>query len=446
MSLGRFRLWESQKSLAEREQAQLQLSQLRAEHDAIYSSMAVIYFSIDGEIESANENFLKTFSYTSFDELMGKSHQIFCTNDYVNSPEYQKFWARLRKGDVFTGRVPRLNARGELIWLEASYSPLKDEQGHVVRVVKLASDITNRVTEANRQKAIVNALDRVMAMIEFSLDERVRNANENFLKVMGYHQSELQGMYHRQFCDEEYTQSHEYHQLWEQIKNGDFVAARVKRFAKDGSVRWLQASYNPIIDEQGVVTGAVKFATDITEEIERQQAERESAHFAFDVSEQTRDWCSEGVVHINDSVSGIQQIESSIEAASEEVKVLGERSEQISTIVQTIRGIADQTNLLALNAAIEAARAGSAGRGFSVVADEVRQLAERTSHSTSEISLMVSDIQNQSQIAVEQMDGLLPQVDKSVELTQQAGTTMQQINEHAESVVQAIGQFAHIQQ
>lgn len=446
MSLGRFRLWESQKSLKEREQTRLQLSQLRAEHDAIYNSMAVIYFTIDGRIESANENFLKTFGYASLGEILGKSHQILCPTEYVNSSEYQKFWHQLRQGEVFTGRVPRVNAQGKLIWLEATYSPLTDEQGNVIRVVKLASDITKRVNEANRQKAIVNALDRVMAVIEFSLDGRIRNANDNFLKVMGYHSSELQGMNHKQFCDEEYTQSHEYHQLWEQIKRGDFVADRVKRFAKDGSVRWLQASYNPIVDEQGVVTGAVKFATDITEEIERQQAERESANFAFDVSEQTRDWCSDGVVHINDSVSGIQQMASSIESASEEVKALGDRSEQISTIVQTIRGIADQTNLLALNAAIEAARAGSAGRGFAVVADEVRQLAERTSHSTAEISSMVSDIQNQSQVAVKQMDGLLPQVDKSVELTQQAGTTMQQINEHAESVVQAIGQFAHMQQ
>ena len=132
----------------------------------------------------------------------------------------------------------------------------------------------------------------------------------------------------------------------------------------------------------------------------------------------------------------------SIEEAGHSVQALGERSQQITSIVQTIKDIADQTNLLALNAAIEAARAGETGRGFAVVADEVRKLAERTAASTAEISQMVSDIQTQTQVAVQNMSEIREQATQSVNRTREAGETMDQIMEGARSVVKAISQYA----
>ncbi|WP_396022822.1 methyl-accepting chemotaxis protein [Celerinatantimonas diazotrophica] len=141
----------------------------------------------------------------------------------------------------------------------------------------------------------------------------------------------------------------------------------------------------------------------------------------------------------------MQTTAQNIKDASNEVKVLGERSEQITSIVQTINSIAEQTNLLALNAAIEAARAGEYGRGFAVVADEVRNLAKRSAESTAEIDRMIDDIQSQSVVSVRHMDDLLPQVEKNVEITDEIGQMMSKINEHAQSVVEAIGQFTHMQ-
>lgn len=417
---------------------------LSAEYSAINQAMAVIHFDIDGTIESANERFLELMGYTQ-SQLIGQSHRKLCEKDYQQSPDYQKFWQRLQRGESFSGRVLRVNAKGEPVWLEAVYTPVKDTQGKAIGVVKLASDITARINEYYRQKALINAFDRVMATVEFTIDGTVIEANNNFLQVMGYTKEQIKGLHHSKFCEDSFVNSDAYRQFWKKLARGEFIAARIKRIARDGSIRWLQASYNPIIDEAGRVTGVIKFATDITEEVEHQDAERESASFAHHVSEQTRQWCEQGVEQINDSAELTQTTAQKIKDASNEVKVLGERSEQITSIVQTINSIAEQTNLLALNAAIEAARAGEYGRGFAVVADEVRNLAKRSAESTAEIDKMIEDIQSQSNIAVRHMEDLLPQVEKSVEITDKIGQMMSKINEHAQSVVEAIGQFSHMQ-
>nr|WP_276608578.1 methyl-accepting chemotaxis protein [Aquitalea denitrificans] len=173
-----------------------------------------------------------------------------------------------------------------------------------------------------------------------------------------------------------------------------------------------------------------------------QQQERDSALFAFNTSQQTRHWAEEGVNNITDSVAYIENMSQQIATAAKSVESLGQHSQQINAIVQTIKDIADQTNLLALNAAIEAARAGETGRGFAVVADEVRKLAERTSSSTSEISGMVTAIQSQTNTAVHNMDQIKDLVADSVEQVNKVGTVINQIRQGADSVVTAIHQIA----
>lgn len=164
----------------------------------------------------------------------------------------------------------------------------------------------------------------------------------------------------------------------------------------------------------------------------------ENAHAALLLTRKTGELSTQGGEVIHSAANEIMQIANTVRQASTSIEELGQKSTQISSIVQVIRDIAEQTNLLALNAAIEAARAGEQGRGFAVVADEVRKLAERTSTSTAEISQMIDAIQGTARIAVSNMSETVGQVDNGVSLAQQAGDAINQIKESTEQVVRTV--------
>jgi methyl-accepting chemotaxis protein len=136
------------------------------------------------------------------------------------------------------------------------------------------------------------------------------------------------------------------------------------------------------------------------------------------------------------------EISVTVDRASGTIQELGRQSEQISAVVQVIKEVADQTNLLALNAAIEAARAGEQGRGFAVVADEVRKLAERTTQSTSDIARMIAAIQQSSLAAVDGMQHVVAQVNQERILTESAGEQITGIGRDTQQVAAAISDIA----
>ncbi|MBP5945666.1 MULTISPECIES: methyl-accepting chemotaxis protein [unclassified Pseudomonas] len=410
--------------------------------DAINRSMAVIEFDLDAVVLSANDNFLKTMGYRA-EQAIGQPHRLFCTPEFGRSAQYSELWSRLKRGEFQSGTFERINSKGESVWLEASYNPIKDAAGRVVKVVKYAMDVTAKVQQESEVNAKLEAIDRAMAVIEFNLDGSIITANQNFLTRMGYTLAELKGKHHRLFCTAELVNSSAYQDFWRRLNQGEFFQGQFERVDKRGQTVWLEANYNPVYDASGRLCKVVKFASDVTARVEQHEQDARSASAAYHISVETRKVAEQGTQVIQQAASEMREIAEDIAASSTLIAHLGERSEQITAIVNTIRAIADQTNLLALNAAIEAARAGEQGRGFAVVADEVRQLAARTSGSTAEISNMIGLIQSETRQAIKSMDGTRDRAAQGVELADQAGTVILQIRDGASEAVQAVSMFAN---
>ena len=409
--------------------------------EAIDRSMATIEFDLNGNVLDANDNFLGTMGFRR-EEILGKPHMMFCLAEYVRGSEYHKLWARLRAGEFVSGTFCRVAANGRIVWLEASYNPIRDASGTPIKVVKYALDVTAKIEADSEAQNKLRAIDRAMGVIEFDLDGHILRANDNLTALLGYSEAELLGKHHRMLCPPDLIASHEYTEFWRRLNKGEYFSGQFKRRTRRGDTLWLEASYNPVYDANGKLWKVVKFASDITARVQQHEQDASSAAQAYQISVQTQKVTAQGAEVIQQAAAEMRQISVNIEGSSRIVTQLGERSEQITAIVNTIRSIADQTNLLALNAAIEAARAGEQGRGFAVVADEVRQLAGRTSSSTAEISQMIGMIQNETREAIDSMDTTRLTAAKGVELADQAGSVIVRISEGTRDAVEAVRMFA----
>jgi methyl-accepting chemotaxis protein len=241
---------------------------LNAVYQALDRVQAIIEFDLDGKIISANENFLHTFEYEA-NEIVGQHHRIFCDQQYAASPEYSEFWKNLGRGEFVEAEFKRLAKSGREIWLRASYNPVFDADGNPIRVVKFATDVTASKLRTAEYQSKINAIERAQAVIEFDLDGTITAVNENFLEIFGYGLDEVVGKHHRIFCDPGYAESPEYGQFWQKLRQGEYEAGEFKRIRKDGRDVWLQASYNPILDIEERPIKVIKFASDITLEIEK---------------------------------------------------------------------------------------------------------------------------------------------------------------------------------
>ena len=419
-----------------------ELSSLVQVKESLESEMMVLTLEPDGRVQSVNQNFLDEMFYKSHD-LIGRAIDDIVPAHVKSDEFHQRFKSAMTRGEHFAGAVRLLRGNGDEAWLRSIVQPVRSSDGRIKHISIFSSDLTRTIEASREHENLIGALVRSTAVIEFDLNGNVLNANERFLSGMGYSLAQIKGKHHRMFCMPEEYNSAEYQNFWRRLNNGEFVAARFKRIDSHGRTVWLEASYNPVVDANNKLYKVVKFATVITDQVNREQAVADAASIAYSTSQQTDSTAQRGTTVVTEAVNVMRDLSRHMQAAGEGIEALNEQSLVIGTIVKTISGIAEQTNLLALNAAIEAARAGEQGRGFAVVADEVRQLASRTSQATEEIVGVVRQNQEMARNAVALMtDGKL-QAEQGLALAAEAGTVIVEIQDGAQKVVDAVGQFAN---
>ena len=428
--------------------------------EAVGRSLVVIEFELDGTIIHANQIFLDTMGYR-LEEVIGQHHRMFVDEQTKLSDEYREFWARLGSGHFDAGEYRRFGKNGKEVWLQSSYNPILDRNGKPFKVVKYAADVTEQKLRNADFEGQIQAIGKSQAVIEFNMDGVIMAANQAFLDTMGYDLDEVVGRHHRMFLDQETAHSEAYANFWKRLGEGQFDSGEFRRIAKGGREVWLQSSYNPIFDLSGKPFKVVKYASDVTEQVQARAdmarvletinanadslaaaseqlthvgqlmgANAEETSAQANVVASAAEQVSNNVASVatgieeltvsigeiaNNAGDGTQVTESAVEiteATNRTIAKLGESSVEIGNVIKVINSIAEQTNLLALNATIEAARAGEAGKGFAVVANEVKELAKETAKSTEDISQKIETIQGDTRNAIEAINEITSIINK----------------------------------
>lgn len=378
--------------------------------DAFNRSMAMIEFTVDGTILWANDNFLQTIGYT-LDEIKGRHHSLFVDPEYRNSSEYRNFWYELGQGIFKVARFKRFGKGGREIYLQAAYSPVLDENGTTIKVVKLAADVTvdtHRELQAQEREAAAHAQQveakRILEAKVNELSATVEAASKGDLTqvvtVTGNDDlGRLGTSLSKMICD-----------LRSII--GEVMAAAQQQ--NEGARTIAESSANLSEGAQTQAASVEEMTASVAQMIDAMEVISKNANSAKTKAIETSKLAKGGGATVDEAINAMKLIQKS--------------SEQINEIIQVISEIASQTNLLALNAAIEAARAGEHGLGFAVVADEVRKLAERSSEAAKEITKLIKESSRR--------------VEEGASLSQKVGDSLEKIVESVDDTADGIGQIA----
>lgn len=385
----------------------------------------IAHYDTSGAVLDMNDNFFKATGHNANDATSLKLQSFFNPED--DTPEALRlFWENMASDRSVSMRVRRKTSDGKDLWLDTSYLPLHDQSGKLHKVMELAKNVTDRAQENLRNKANWTALQTAQALVEFTPDGYVTDANDMFLITMGYSLREIQGQHHSMFCKSDYVQSKTYREFWMRLNKGEDQTGRFHRVGRFDRDVFMQASYRPILDMDGKVERIMKYALDISpqaslakiakESVEkiRQEADNilaasDSIHndvlSATQTTDRTRAIVSDGTGKLKSGLAEFEQATKAVLQANDTVEVIGD--------------YASQTNLLALNAAIEAARAGEHGVGFSIVADEVRKLAERNSEAAKTIARNIEVVTDFIRSGLSKGEEALQQIDSQKTLIEQ---------------------------
>ena len=357
-------------------ETEIERHNMRGLFAAINENYAYIEFDPSGVVITANPIFLNLLGY-QLAEVVGKHHRTFVDPAQSASSSYLQFWTDLNAGKAFSEVFKRITKMGTEVWIQAVYSPVRDEVGRVVKIVKIATDVTAaRVSGADFEGQIA-AIGKAQAVIEFGLDGKVLTANENFCQTLGYTLAEIKGQHHSLFVDPVFRSTADYRMFWDKLGRGEYDAGQYKRIGKGGREVWIQASYNPIMDLNGKPFKVVKYATDITAQVKAAEILQAAVQQTQDVVTSAKENDLRHRIPLEGKTGEIAQLCEGVNGLLDTMSsIIGEVSETAQTLTTAAREIATGNTDLSQRTEEQAASLEETAASMEELTATVRQNAE----------------------------------------------------------------------